>query len=103
MAQGPDGTLPAWGARQASLHPRKSHHGLGEWAPRALAKARGILRSRGSHMRRREGRAVLSATTGWLVRLWKRLIQRSEEHTSELQSLRHLVCRLLIEKTSTLI
>src|SRR5438045_2259143 len=26
------------------------------------------------------------------------LTQRSEEHTSELQSLRHLVCRLLLEK-----
>src|ERR1035438_8296133 len=26
---------------------------------------------------------------------------RSEEHTSELQSLRHLVCRLLLEKTRT--
>src|SRR5438045_9659991 len=26
------------------------------------------------------------------------LDQRSEEHTSELQSLRHLVCRLLLEK-----
>jgi len=25
-------------------------------------------------------------------------IARSEEHTSELQSLRHLVCRLLLEK-----
>src|SRR5438045_5062612 len=25
-------------------------------------------------------------------------IDRSEEHTSELQSLRHLVCRLLLEK-----
>src|ERR1039458_5085456 len=25
---------------------------------------------------------------------------RSEEHTSELQSLRHLVCRLLLEKTT---
>src|ERR1039458_10683109 len=28
----------------------------------------------------------------------KGLVQRSEEHTSELQSLRHLVCRLLLEK-----
>src|SRR5258705_7363514 len=28
-------------------------------------------------------------------------IQRSEEHTSELQSLRHLVCRLLLEKKKT--
>src|SRR5258705_8085908 len=27
-----------------------------------------------------------------------RLEARSEEHTSELQSLRHLVCRLLLEK-----
>src|SRR5205814_7460760 len=26
------------------------------------------------------------------------LVGRSEEHTSELQSLRHLVCRLLLEK-----
>src|SRR5437899_12409568 len=26
------------------------------------------------------------------------LFERSEEHTSELQSLRHLVCRLLLEK-----
>src|SRR5205814_7494242 len=27
-----------------------------------------------------------------------RQVRRSEEHTSELQSLRHLVCRLLLEK-----
>src|ERR1039458_9542188 len=31
-----------------------------------------------------------STTSNWTV--------RSEEHTSELQSLRHLVCRLLLEK-----
>src|SRR5258705_9559056 len=30
----------------------------------------------------------------FIMRLWL----RSEEHTSELQSLRHLVCRLLLEK-----
>src|SRR5437899_4235536 len=29
--------------------------------------------------------------------------QRSEEHTSELQSLRHLVCRLLLEKKNTVL
>src|SRR5262245_65033555 len=30
---------------------------------------------------------------------WKAgFFERSEEHTSELQSLRHLVCRLLLEK-----
>src|SRR5437899_3376268 len=28
----------------------------------------------------------------------KEPVERSEEHTSELQSLRHLVCRLLLEK-----
>src|SRR5262245_62202943 len=28
-------------------------------------------------------------------------LTRSEEHTSELQSLRHLVCRLLLEKKKT--
>src|SRR5205814_10181993 len=31
-------------------------------------------------------------------RLFVRSSHRSEEHTSELQSLRHLVCRLLLEK-----
>src|SRR5205814_8824362 len=30
--------------------------------------------------------------------LLRELAERSEEHTSELQSLRHLVCRLLLEK-----
>src|ERR1039458_10601179 len=45
--------------------------------------------------------------SGWMrsrvVRkvMTKRTTQRSEEHTSELQSLRHLVCRLLLEKKET--
>src|SRR5437899_6765914 len=30
------------------------------------------------------------------------MAERSEEHTSELQSLRHLVCRLLLEKKNEL-
>src|SRR5437899_7550315 len=34
----------------------------------------------------------------FLVRQAAWLLLRSEEHTSELQSLRHLVCRLLLEK-----
>src|SRR5437899_8389706 len=32
----------------------------------------------------------------------QRVALRSEEHTSELQSLRHLVCRLLLEKKNIL-
>src|ERR1039458_725103 len=36
----------------------------------------------------------IAAADGTAMRLWQKLT-RSEEHTSELQSLRHLVCRLL--------
>src|SRR5205814_5044193 len=35
------------------------------------------------------------------TRRQRRVFRRSEEHTSELQSLRHLVCRLLLEKKKT--
>src|SRR5262245_64365108 len=48
-------------------------------APARHRKDRGVL------ARRELDRVILS-------------LQRSEEHTSELQSLRHLVCRLLLEK-----
>src|SRR2546423_12080827 len=34
-------------------------------------------------------------------RLWWRKFTRSEEHTSEFQSLAYLVCRLLLEKKKT--
>src|SRR5437899_4833708 len=33
----------------------------------------------------------------------RNVFDRSEEHTSELQSLRHLVCRLLLEKKKNII
>src|SRR5205823_9064820 len=32
------------------------------------------------------------------IKAWERALMRSEEHTSELQSLAYLVCRLLLEK-----
>src|SRR3989441_11040655 len=39
------------------------------------------------------------ASTGLeTAQVWARIEQRSEEHTSELQSLAYLVCRLLLEK-----
>src|SRR5438045_5208943 len=44
---------------------------------------------------------LLSTSNGWVTGggIFGRVKRtRSEEHTSELQSLRHLVCRLLLEK-----
>src|SRR5437899_9627145 len=41
-------------------------------------------------------------TSAPLPRLQTTRHSRSEEHTSELQSLRHLVCRLLLEKKKTM-
>src|SRR5436853_2987175 len=58
----------------------------------SLVKAhegRGSLDSIAEHL-------ASSASTEHVERL--RAALRSEEHTSELQSLRHLVCRLLLEK-----
>src|SRR2546423_11759956 len=40
---------------------------------------------------------LLLSYTGYLLP-WDQLAYRSEEHTSELQSLAYLVCRLLLEK-----
>src|ERR1035441_10864718 len=48
--------------------------------------------------------AILPGNEGRSNLIWKRALSpttsllRSEEHTSELQSLRHLVCRLLLGK-----
>src|SRR5258705_13815181 len=43
--------------------------------------------------------ASLGGALGLAIAFWTaRMRSRSEEHTSELQSLRHLVCRLLLEK-----
>src|SRR5207244_12962895 len=45
------------------------------------------------------GSSSASAAGGGCSRPWTR--RRSEEHTSELQSPDHLVCRLLLEKKNT--
>src|SRR5437899_4009832 len=44
---------------------------------------------------------VSNEHTAEVEKIRKALDARSEEHTSELQSLRHLVCRLLLEKKKT--
>src|SRR5205814_10120010 len=46
---------------------------------------------------RRRGRGFIGRRLD-LARRRRAKSRRSEEHTSELQSLRHLVCRLLLEK-----
>src|SRR5437016_8018638 len=43
-------------------------------------------------------KALSAAAAGWGRGAAGRLRRRSEEHTSELQSLTNLVCRLLLEK-----
>src|SRR5262245_63913059 len=44
---------------------------------------------------------IKTSLTGEYRGLYQFFCYRSEEHTSELQSLRHLVCRLLLEKKKT--
>src|ERR1039458_4478538 len=53
---------------------------------------------RSQELRSLGGPALLIMSAMDAVKQW---VYRSEEHTSELQSLRHLVCRLLVEKTGT--
>src|ERR1035438_10757838 len=43
-------------------------------------------------------REIAAARGVRILEVPKDQVSRSEEHTSELQSLRHLVCRLLLEK-----
>src|SRR5438309_9266572 len=51
----------------------------------------------------RSGPSLNTAPTSNVFRrLWVATAARSEEHTSELQSQFHLVCRLLLEKKKTL-
>src|SRR5205814_3357150 len=64
-------------------------------AGRSDAEAGEILAAAGRRRARRQG-DVVAALAEALGR--PGVEQRSEEHTSELQSLRHLVCRLLLEK-----
>src|SRR5437016_10038949 len=45
--------------------------------------------------------AALEQFDAWVPQ-FERAMHRSEEHTSELQSLTNLVCRLLLEKKNTL-
>src|SRR2546422_4656459 len=62
-----------------------AHHILGQ--TRLLTELRGAL-----------PRLAVQRHEGGVVRIDRGQVLRSEEHTSELQSRLHLVCRLLLEK-----
>src|SRR5205814_8215775 len=63
---------------------------------RGFEDVRAVARSQSSSQRLRE-KAVFALSQSQEPEALRRRL-RSEEHTSELQSLRHLVCRLLLEK-----
>src|SRR5205823_14762611 len=53
------------------------------------------------YVERTSGGAELTADAFVLLKINDAVLIRSEEHTSELQSLAYLVCRLLLEKKKT--
>src|SRR5437660_9804428 len=57
-----------------------------------------LFRSAAALSRSSPGFGWRSTRTRSSSRSWRRSSARSEEHTSELQSRGHLVCRLLLEK-----
>src|SRR5258705_6004963 len=67
----------------------RSLFSLGDQPERIFLEAREFLRTQG-----------FTRTLDYLAAMCELVLEktRSEEHTSELQSLRHLVCRLLLDK-----
>src|SRR2546429_6144678 len=61
---------------------------------------RSVWRAAARNMRRTEGASPVPMDGGESLRYQGQ--GRSEEHTSELQSRLHLVCRLLLEKKNTM-
>src|SRR5438093_9988608 len=91
--------------RRSTLFPYttlfRSEHGPGELLEARVAAA-GVAVARQIEQVERGGAAPPHAIDVGEPRLAGRGNRRSEEHTSELQSLTNLVCRLLLEKKKTL-
>src|SRR5262245_63559615 len=85
------------GARNPLIEERASHASSLSW-PRTVQR---VASTDGDPPRcsaeRRYGSMTFEIVSSGLFTLVM-MPSRSEEHTSELQSLRHLVCRLLLEK-----
>src|SRR6266487_3763756 len=73
---------PAAGAERSSSVPPRTYH-------RIMQIVRSLVNGKPAHDARGGMRTIANPA---------RLDERSEEHTSELQSPVHLVCRLLLEK-----
>src|ERR1039458_817504 len=102
------------GTRERARLNRRRHHGVALPALAISWKARPAQeRGLGSHARRATVTSAIpnarrSHNSCYINGLWvsrqklaklgRTTHRRAEEHTSELQSLRHLVCRLLLEK-----
>src|SRR5262245_64792509 len=83
----------------------RSEPGLRNYRPRLLGDEQGhnfwVVDGQTSYKRptiKGAGAPGTAAPPGKALQSARRASPRSEEHTSELQSLRHLVCRLLLEK-----
>src|SRR5262249_59575527 len=89
--------LPPFPTRRSSdLLPGSIRAGAGPLTPRRYPVARPANRGYGAGMDER--RFVVQLHDATTLHFDLRVESRSEEHTSELQSLTNLVCRLLLEK-----
>src|SRR3712207_7041828 len=86
----PRSTLFPYTTLFRSVHPRDPR-----LRPRLAPPAQGDARGARLRLRVRDGGAVRGARA-------PRAGGRSEEHTSELQSRQYIVCRLLLEKKTTI-
>src|SRR5262245_63098796 len=77
---------------------RELHNAVGAAADHALVQCRMAFRPDDEQIDLELGREPNDVAHGMARDDVSVKLDRSEEHTSELQSLRHLVCRLLLEK-----
>src|SRR2546425_3159876 len=86
---------PKWDVHDAITPPARS-----ERLPPVDGRARDLTRVGSSEFHRPSKRniSVCASATFQSIRSRAAALLRSEEHTSELQSLAYLVCRLLLEK-----
>src|SRR5262245_66268196 len=87
----PDGARQGWWQARAKKRRANSRRTAAEEERRKRIQGLAQENSRSDGQERPVGKHALSNPR-------RPRVSRSEEHTSELQSLRHLVCRLLLEK-----